>query len=415
MEALQFRHEIARYLASRAIYAGARRWWSARWAPLHHVKLDPPVTRVPGWVALRVRLSGICGTDLHLMTGEDSLYLEPEASYPFVPGHELVAEVDDLAVVEPAHRAGRGAGPGRVAVWPVLGCRVRGRAEPCPACASGWDGLCQGRDDAWPGAGCAIGFSRETGGGWSEVCLAHPSQLWSLPDSIADEDAVLLDPAATALAALLRPEGPPPERTLVIGGGTIGLLAAYLHSALGLPGACELMVRHPFQRDWPGARALAAATVRTEAEFQAWASERGLSARRVTGYGYVYGGLYDRVIDCVGTRDSLTRALRALRPRGQLVLVSAPPSLRGIDPTPIWYRELTCRGVYDYGPVPWHGQWRHPYEVLLPRLADGTLRFAGLVTHRFALADYVSAFRTAVHRRSSGAIKVVFTPPRGAP
>lgn len=410
MEALQFRHEIARYLMSRAIYGGARRWWSARCTPLHYVNIDPP-TPAAGWVALRVRISGICGTDLHLMTGEDSLYLEPEASYPFVPGHELVADVDDPAVIESARRTD--SGTGRVAVWPVLGCRVRDRSKPCPACASGWDGLCQARDGSWPGVGCAIGFSRETGGGWSEVCLAHASQLWSLPDSVTDEDAVLLDPAATALAALLRPTGPPPERTLVIGGGTIGLLTAYLHSALGLPGECELMVRHSFQRGWPEVRGLAAAAVCTEAEFRAWASEQKMSSRRVTGYGYVYRGVYDRVIDCAGTRDSLTRAMRAVRPRGQLVLVSAPFSLRGIDPTPIWYREITCRGVYGYGPVPWDGEWRHPFDVLIPRLADGTLRFGDLVTHRFALAGYVSAFDAAVHRRLSGAIKVVFTPTRG--
>ncbi len=412
MEALQFRHEIARYLVSRATYAGARRWWSARRSPLHHVDIDPPTAKAAGWAALRVRVAGICGTDLRLVTGEDSLYLEPEASYPFVPGHELVGDVEDPTVIEPARRTD--AGTGRVVVWPVLGCRVRDRSEPCPACATGWEGLCEARDDSWPGVGCAIGFSRETGGGWSETCLAHASQLWPLPDSVTDEDAVLLDPAATALAALLRPTGPPPERTLVIGGGTIGLLTAYLHSALGLPGECELMVHHGFQRGWPEGRGLATAAVRTEGEFRAWASGQKMASQRVSGYGYVYRGVYDRVIDCAGTRHSLTRAMHVLRPRGQLVLVSAPFSLRGVDPTPIWYREITCRGVYSYGPVPWGGEWRHPFEVLIPRLADGTLRFGGLVTHRFALADYVSAINAAVHRRSSGAIKVVFTPTRRA-
>jgi len=76
----------------------------------------------------------------------------------------------------------------------------------------------------------------------------------------------------------------------------------------------------------------------------------------------------------------------------------------------VWYREVTVRGIYDYAPVPWENQWVHPYAVLIPRLADGTLRFRDLVTHTFPIADYVSAFDAAVRRARSGAIKVVFRP-----
>jgi threonine dehydrogenase-like Zn-dependent dehydrogenase len=152
-----------------------------------------------------------------------------------------------------------------------------------------------------------------------------------------------------------------------------------------------------------------------DAQFHAWASERRMPARRVTGYGYVYRGAFDRVIDCVGSRTSLTWALGALRPRGQLVLVSAPASLRGVDPTPIWYHELSCQGIYEYGPVPWCGEWQHPYAVLIPRLADGSLHLGSLVTHHFALADYLSAFEAAVRRPASHAIKVTFRLSNGSP
>ncbi|HEX5273039.1 MAG TPA: hypothetical protein VFW33_21225, partial [Gemmataceae bacterium] len=262
----------------------------------------------------------------------------------------------------------------------------------------------------WPSPGLAIGFNRDTGGGWSEGCLAHVSQLWKLPDTVDDRDAVVLDPAAGALAALLRTGEPAPTHTLIIGGGTIGLLAAWLHRQLGLAGECELLVRHEFQRAWAAERGLTASVVRGEADFRAWATARDIPSERVAGYGHVYRGRYDRVIDAAGTRSSLTWALRAVRPLGVVALVTAPVDLRGIDATPLWYREIALRGTYEYGPVPWQGRPTHPYEVLIPRLADGTLRLRDVITHAFPLGRYAEALGTALHRGRSRAIKVIFQP-----
>jgi threonine dehydrogenase-like Zn-dependent dehydrogenase len=408
VEALLFRHEVGRYLVSRFLFQYAPALWSTRVAPLDRVVLPRPSSGAPGWVRLRVRLSGICGTDLSMVTGRDSLYLEPEATYPFVPGHEIVGEVTEDSDVPPNARDVR---PGsRVAVWPVIGCVARGYSLPCEPCAGGWDGLCERRAAApWPGSALALGFSRETGGGWSDACLAHVSQLWPLPGSVEDGDALLLDPSATALGALLRGDGPAPERTLVIGGGTIGLLCAYLARRLSLPGRTELLVRHESQRRWAEAHGLQAEVVRGERAFGVWASGRTMRVTRVTGYGNVVHGTFDRVIDAAGTRSSLRWAMSAVRAGGELVLTTAPHALGSVDPTPLWYRELRCRGVNGYGPVRWQGASAHPYSVLLPRLADGSLRLRDLHTHTFPLRDYGAAIATAL-RKESGAIKVAFAP-----
>ncbi|MGE5801923.1 MAG: alcohol dehydrogenase catalytic domain-containing protein [Gemmatimonadota bacterium] len=409
VEALEFRHDVARYLATRLTHQWARPLWSARLAPLHRVCRPPPIPTRSGWVGLRVRLSGICGTDVSLVTGRDSLYLEPEASYPFVPGHELVAAVEAEGLAPAV--ADSPLQPGtRCAVWSVLGCRARGVAQPCGPCGGGWEGLCERRGDEWPGRGIGIGFNAETGGGWSHTCLAHRSQLWPLSPRVADEDAVLLDPAATALAALLRSEAPERERTLVIGGGTIGLLIAYLHRALARPGVCELLVRYESQRAWAERHGVSVTMVRGASAFREWAAARGMRAVHVVGYGYVFRGMYDRVIDAAGTRSSLTQALQAVRPLGMVVMVAAPPTLDGVDPTPLWYREISVRGIYAYGPVPWEGEWVHPYTLLVPRLEAGALVLRELITHTLPLDAYAAAFTALVHRRGSGAIKVTFRP-----
>lgn len=405
MVALRFRYDVGRYLLSRSVHRYARPWWTPALAPLRRVALPLPGVPASGWAVVRTRLCGICGSDLNLVTGGDSLYLGNEATYPFVPGHEIVGEV------EGGRELPEDLSPGtRVAVWPPLGCATRGPGEPCRACAQGWDGLCEARQAAFPGVGLSIGFSRETGGGWSESFLAHHSQLWPLPHAVSDADAMLLDPAAAALAALLHTQEAGPQNNLVIGAGVIGLLCLVLARSLELPGRWSLIAKHPVQLRWAEGHGHDAVALRSTERFRTWLSGRGATSTRVRGYGQVFRGVFDRVVVAAGSESAFRWALEAVAPRGVVALVSAPASLRRFDPTPLWYRGLLLRGIHEYGPVPWEGASRHPYDVLLPRLASGELALAGLVTHTFPLSAYREALGVALDRRVSGAIKVAFAP-----
>ena len=125
MQALVYYRSIPRYLLA----AGLNRLWPRHFfsgvAPLtlKQVEFAPPS---PDWIILKSRMCGICGSDLNLLKGGESLLLEPYASFPAVLGHEVVAEV----VEAPAGSDWR---PGdRVAVEPVLPCEVRGIDAPLP-------------------------------------------------------------------------------------------------------------------------------------------------------------------------------------------------------------------------------------------------------------------------------------------
>lgn len=301
MEALVFRYDVLRYLATRAVYRTARRLWSARLAPLRHERIPRPVPREDGWARLEVRLSGVCGSDMSFLTARDSLYLEPEATYPFVPGHEVVGKLETDF--------------------------VPGRAEDDFSDSGGFG------TDAWEA-------QRERPSPGERVAARYVTQ---------SGDAERLGIDDTSVAG-------------------------------------------------------------NEEQFRAWASERGIASRKVRGYGHVFRGVFDRVIDAAGSRQSFRWALAAVRPGGRVVLLSSPASLDGVDPTPIWYREITCRGIFQYGPVPWDGRQRHPYAVLLPMLAESRVRFRDLVTHSFPLADYVRALAVGVRRHETPAIKVAFRP-----
>ena len=130
MKALEFERNVPRYaaamVAGRAVPGGG-----ARVGPLRLRDLDPPDLPGPDWVRIRPRLAGICGSDLSTIDGTSSRYFEPIVSFPFVPGHEVVAD-----------RVGTD-GTDRVVLEPVLGCVARNISPPCAACARGDLGNCE--------------------------------------------------------------------------------------------------------------------------------------------------------------------------------------------------------------------------------------------------------------------------------
>ncbi|HEX5367542.1 MAG TPA: alcohol dehydrogenase catalytic domain-containing protein, partial [Acidimicrobiales bacterium] len=178
MKALQFRRQPARYAA--AMVAGSLRpGGGARLGPLSLRDVDPPELPAPGWLRLRPRLSGICGSDLATIDGRSSRYFEPIVSFPFTPGHEVVGDLED----------GR-----RAVVVPVLTCTARGVAPPCEQCASGHVNLCERIAFGHLEPGLQTGYCESTGGGWSIAFAAHEHQLRPVPDDMSDEAAVLVEP-----------------------------------------------------------------------------------------------------------------------------------------------------------------------------------------------------------------------------
>ncbi len=208
VERLAHRFAAAR-LASAAIGSGA----GVGVGPLRLLEIDPPELPAPGWRRLRPRLTGICGSDLATLDGTSSRYFEPIVTFPFVPGHEIVGELAD----------GPDAGT-RVVVEPVLGCAARGVLPPCAPCAAGHKDLCEHLTLGHVHPGLQTGYCADTGGGWSEELVVHESQLRPVPDELSDEAAVIVEPTACAVHAVLRAAIAPGERIVVLGAGTLGLL-----------------------------------------------------------------------------------------------------------------------------------------------------------------------------------------------
>ena len=131
---LELYRSLPRYLASRAVSSKLPGMGATSAAPLRLTDgADPAVPDRPGWVRVRVLLSGICGSDLATVTGRSSLYFSPLVSWPFVPGHEVVGVLEDRCDDLPSGT--------RVVLDPVLTCAARG-LPPCAGCSSGRRGRC---------------------------------------------------------------------------------------------------------------------------------------------------------------------------------------------------------------------------------------------------------------------------------
>ena len=401
-DALVYRRSVPRYLLARALgRLGVRRLVPA----LAPIRLEPSPARCPpGWIRLRTRLCGICGSDLQLLRGAESFLMEPYASFPFVPGHEIVAEVAD-APAGGGWRAGE-----RVVVEPVLGCVARG-IGPCPACARGEPNLCAHFTRGALAPGLSLGYTAGPAGGMAPECHAHPAQLVRVPDGLDDRRAVLTDSLACALQAVL-PVFPPDDATvLVLGAGILGQHVVRSLRAFGSTARVIVTARHAFQRDAALAGG-ADAALRSPGRRELAEAAGGRFLPTTLGGGQVEGGA-GLVFDCAGGTASLQEGLVQLRPRGTLVLVATSGAVGPIDLSPLWFRELRVTGSSLCGTTEFRGTRERTYERAVRLLAERPDLWHGLVTHVVPLREHARAFRTADDKARFRSLKVAIDPRPG--
>jgi threonine dehydrogenase-like Zn-dependent dehydrogenase len=394
VKALRFDRNAGRFAAAMAagrIAPGS----GAKVGPLRLRDMDPPDLPGPGWAEVRPRLSGICGSDLSTIDGHSSRYFEPIVSFPFVPGHEVVADLAEPLGDVPA---------GRVVIEPVLGCATRGISPMCDACARGDLGNCERIAFGAIEPGLQSGFCCDTGGGWSTRMVAHASQLHAVPDDWTDEAAVMVEPTACAVHGALAAQVREGDLVVVLGSGALGLLVLAALRAYAPPCRVIAVAKHPVQREL--ARSLGADTLVEPGEVA-----RGV--RRATGTMALGNGDIirltggaDVVIDCVGSEASLAQSLAVVRPKGRITMVGMPGHVH-VDLTGLWQREITLAGAYAYGTetLP-SGERRRTFDLAFELVAAADLgRF---VTASYPLSRYEEAIAHAADAGRRGAVRIAF-------
>lgn len=314
----------------------------------------------PGWVKLAVTAVGICGTDLNMLLGQSA------AAQGIQPGHEVAAIVDstgDGVTLESGLQ---------VAVEPLTGC------GHCAYCRTGLHNLC--RDNR------IIGITRP--GGMAEFIVVPADSLYPIDARVPASVVALTEPLAVCVRGARLAGIEPGQRVVILGAGSIGLLAI---TAARAAGAGEILItaRYPHQQEF--ARHLGADDV--------FPGTRAL----LDAVGSSYA---DRVIETVGgSADTLADSVRVARAGGRIVMLGV---FHGNQPIPAYrflQKELTLCASSCYGRECLESDFSMASALIMKHHE----RLEPLVTHRFRLDQVAEAFATAADKNTDS-IKVQVQP-----
>jgi threonine dehydrogenase-like Zn-dependent dehydrogenase len=366
----------------------------------------------PDWVITKPILSGICGSDAKLVMGDfgDGDVDNPMSAFsslPHVPGHEVVAEV-----VEVGPRA-RGVEVGaRVVLNPWLTCAPRGIDPPCPACSAGNLSLCWSFASGKLGPGVHVGVTTDAPGAWAELLAAHDSMLIPVPGGLSDELAVLADPFAVSLHAILHHPPPPGGRALVYGAGALGVTSVAALRCLFPDVEVAVVARFAAQEKLVtrlGASKVVAHEPRLGVveDLAQWSG--GVLHQPFDGLPVAHPGGIDVVYDTIAKPETFEVAVRILAEHGTLVQTGVATPGRW-EWTPVYFKELTIAGSNAFGIEEVEGVRKHAIAHYLDLALSGRVDLTGMLTHRFPLEQWWDALGVLAHQDASGAIKVAFEP-----
>jgi threonine dehydrogenase-like Zn-dependent dehydrogenase len=406
MKALTFRIELPRLAFAKVFGLVTPRAYVSGYGAVSHEDVAEPKPHGDDWVTVQPTLAGICGSDVmqvFLEAAADNP-LSAVVSAPHVMGHEIVG-----TVVEVGSAVKKLAKDDRVAVSPWLPCEVRGLA-PCAACERGDYPLCEHFFDGKIERGMHLGNCRDVGGGFAETMCVHESMLFRIPDGVAFDEAVLADPFAVALHAVLRAPPAAGETVLVFGCGSLGLLVVHLIAVL-FPGVTILAVDHK-PRLAPLLERLGAHKLFTSRgrELVRELGDHLKAPLRKPFFGmpWLQTGV-DKIYDTVGAPSTLEIGVRVTKPRATIVMVGVAQPRR-FEWTPLYFKEISLLGSNAYGIETLGGKRAHGIALFLELLAEERLKLDGIVSHRFPLEKFGDAFMAVYDKRRSGAIKVLFQP-----
>jgi len=287
-------------------------------------------------VKIKVSVGGICGSDLSFLKGKFA-----HGTYPLTPGHELVGtiiECGDKSLYEVGTR---------VVVLPNTYCGT------CVYCQKGQTNICANKQ--------SFGINKD--GGFAEEFVLSSKFVLPLSDELSDDRAVIIEPFAVVVRAFKKVTITKGTSVAIIGGGTIGLLAAALANYLG-----------------------ADVTV-TDINPKKHSIVEELGPVRAVYPEAIEGDTFDIVIEAAGTAASFKQAVQAIKPGGSMVAVGIVPDVE-IPATQIVRNDQTIYGSIIY-------RFPEDYEETIAYLKDPNLHIEPIFSLTFPISQYETAFEKA--------------------
>lgn len=308
----------------------------------------------PGMVLLEPAHVGLCGTDLEILSGDlDPAYVR----LPLVLGHEWSARVGSVGPDV------QGLTPGdHVVAEGILAC------GKCRECRRGATNLCTNYDE--------LGFTTDGALGPGLLVPAH--LVHRLDPEVPLLAGALVEPAAVALRGLRETPLLPGDRVLIVGDGTVALLAAML------------------VRLWSPAAVTVAGRRKEQAALAAAAGADHFTTSDPD------PAAYDVVVEAAGSTTAVETAVQSARRGGRILLlgISGHGKTAAIPVDDVVNNDLTIRGSFSYTAA----AWAETVRLINAKVFDPL----PLVTHRFALPDYARAINVLRFGDGSPRGKVVF-------
>jgi threonine dehydrogenase-like Zn-dependent dehydrogenase len=246
----------------------------------------PDPSPAAGEIRIRLRLAGICRTDLEIVKG----YM----GFAGILGHEFVG-----TALEGRHEGRR-----------VVG-EINCVCGSCDMCAAGLPTHCRRRT--------VLGIDGRDGA-FAEYLTLPEANLHAVPDDVSDRQAVFAEPLAAAIQIGRQVNLRPGQKIVVLGDGRLGQLAAQVLAAWGL-------------RPTVVGRAPAKLAILRSLGIGTLAADQARPAKDA-----------DVVVECTGAADGLAMALAFARPRGTIILKSTVADTAGLNLAPLVVDEITVVG-----------------------------------------------------------------------
>ena len=319
-------------------------------------KETAPIPEIgPDDVLIRVRKTGICGTDIHIWNWDD--WARATVPVPLITGHEFAGEIVELGRdVRGLELGQRCSGEGH-----LIGTESRQSRA--------------GKFHLDPGTR-GIGVNEQ--GAFAEYLRLPAFNVVPLPDAVDDEIGAILDPLGNAVHTALSFDlvG---EDVLITGAGPIGIMAAAVARHVG--------ARHVVITDVNSARLDLATRVADVTPVNVAEEELADVVHRL---GMKQG--FDIGLEMSGNQAAFDQMVETLVMGGRIALLGIPPGKSPVDWSRIVFKAITIKGVYG----------REIFETWYKMIAmlENGLDVRPVITHRFPVADFEKGFAAMLSGQS---------------
>jgi 2-desacetyl-2-hydroxyethyl bacteriochlorophyllide A dehydrogenase len=281
-------------------------------------------------VILEVAKVGICGSDLHMWENGDRIGL--------IMGHEFCGKVVDPGALKDTVKVGD-----RITVLPLNPC------GKCVNCKQGKVNTCVNGLAASPGITAP--------GAYAEFYAARPDMVRSLPDSVSDAEATMIEPTAVALRAVHLAGIKPGDKVLITGGGIIGQLCA---AWARIAGASYIALSEANPKRAEKAMEMGDVDKVFDAKDEDLVKKLQAASK----------GGFDQALECAAVAPAVNTAIQALKFEGKMILVGVNYSLVPITTLLTVLHEIEIKGTIGYSPK----EFDQSLEMMAKKVID-TERF----------------------------------------